>query len=182
MEHGGEEGLTAEEISEYLTAANYDLSPYHDRLFPYYLNLLTQRNATVQDPSSGRYTIPGRAEVESLESQAEEVLCKIKKADDQYIKNLASPLVKEYHLFKIKKLNSLSAEANTSRGRCGFKIPTTAGKMRPDPGHGGSGPTAEPDGGERPEPILKLAGNVSVRDLGLHPRRVARVRCGEQGR
>ncbi|KAG1346637.1 hypothetical protein COCNU_06G004660 [Cocos nucifera] len=170
MEHGGEEGLTAEVINEYLIATNYDLPPHHDRFFPYYLNELTQRNKIILDPSSGRYTIPGRAEVQRLRSQAEEVLCKFRKAEDRYIKNLAYPFVKEHHLSKIKKVKALLAQANISRGYGGFKIPT-AGEMRPDPGHDGSGRTAEPNGGERPGPIVNPARNLSVRDPGLPPRR-----------
>lgn len=191
MEHGREEGLTAEEINEYLIAANYDLPRHHDRLFPYHLNRLTLRNAIIQDPSSVRHTIPGRAELVRLNSQAEVVLCKLKKAKDQYIKNLARPFVKEFHLSNIKRLIKAtstgaknSAEASTSSCDDEFNKPTlthdshpkiassffsvnkatrsflaTAGEMSPDPDHGGPGP------------IVNLAGNVSVRDLDLHPRR-----------
>ncbi|EHA8588527.1 hypothetical protein COCNU_scaffold005650G000070 [Cocos nucifera] len=213
MEHGGEEGLTADEINEYLIAANYHLPPHHGSLFPSHLNQLTQRNNIIRDPSSGRYTIPGRAEVRILGSQAEEVLCKLKKAEDKYIKNLAGPFVKDFHLSKIKKLKSILDEATTSSGHGEFKKPSwtpgdfkkpalthadfkkpalthgefkeptlnhgsqarsvlaTAGEMSPDPGHGGPGPTAEQGGDERPDQIVNPAGNVSVRDLGLHPRR-----------
>ncbi|EHA8588526.1 hypothetical protein COCNU_scaffold005650G000060 [Cocos nucifera] len=192
MEHGGEEGLTAEEINEYLRAANYHLSPHHDRLFFYHLYQLSQRNKIILDPSSGRYTIPGRAEVRRLTSQAEQVLCKLNRAEDEYIKNLAGAFVREFHLSKIKKLKALLAEATTaSSGDDAFKIPTwthgqfkkptlthgsqpkiarslfaTAGEMRGVPG-----PTAEQSGDETPDPTANPAGNVSVRDPGVHPRR-----------